>query len=154
MITFQLSRTMEGGVSGAWGGQVQNQQPSTSALPGKVLMNFLFQYTAIICSHIIIRVRTGFGKSWKVLEIDNGFFQDLESFGKWIFGPLGYGKVIWIFLSLSSLYLAKNCFFLSALYVCHCLLQYCFALVNVECFRSMNLALFLRYVWFWKFESN
>jgi hypothetical protein len=31
---------------------------------------------------------------WKVLEIDNGFFQDLESFGKLIFGPLGYGKVM------------------------------------------------------------
>jgi hypothetical protein len=40
------------------------------------------------------RVRTGFGKSWKVLEIDNGFFQDLESFGNLIFGPLGYGKVM------------------------------------------------------------
>jgi hypothetical protein len=40
------------------------------------------------------RVRTGFGKSWKVLEIDNGFFQDLDSFGKLIFGPLGYGKVM------------------------------------------------------------
>jgi hypothetical protein len=40
------------------------------------------------------RVHTGFGKSWKVLEIDNGFFQDLESFGKLIFGPLGYGKVM------------------------------------------------------------
>jgi hypothetical protein len=28
------------------------------------------------------------------LEIDNGFFQDHESFGKSIFGPLGYGKVM------------------------------------------------------------
>jgi hypothetical protein len=57
----------------------------------------------------VSRVRTGFGKSWKVLEIDNGFFQDLASFGKWLFGPLGYEK-LWIFCSLSSLYLAKNCF--------------------------------------------
>jgi hypothetical protein len=31
---------------------------------------------------------------WEVLEIDNKFFQDLESFGKLIFGPLGYGKVM------------------------------------------------------------
>jgi hypothetical protein len=31
------------------------------------------------------------GKFW---EIDNGFFQVLESFGKLIFGHLGYGKVM------------------------------------------------------------
>jgi hypothetical protein len=42
----------------------------------------------------VCRVHTGFRKSWKVLEIDNGFFQDFESFGKLIFGPLGYGKVM------------------------------------------------------------
>jgi hypothetical protein len=33
----------------------------------------------------------GFGKFWKLI---NAFFQDLESFGKLIFGPLGYGKVM------------------------------------------------------------
>jgi uncharacterized Fe-S cluster-containing radical SAM superfamily protein len=35
-------------------------------------------------------VRESLGKFWKLH--DNGFFQDLESFGKLIFGPLGYGK--------------------------------------------------------------
>jgi len=28
----------------------------------------------------VLMVRTGFGKSWKVMEIENAIFQDLESF--------------------------------------------------------------------------
>ena len=47
------------------------------------------------------RVRTGFGKSWKVLEIDNTFFQDLESFGKFLFRLLAMEK-LWIFFGCSS----------------------------------------------------
>ena len=28
---------------------------------------------------MVIRVRAGFGKFWKVMEIENAFFHDLES---------------------------------------------------------------------------
>ena len=38
-----------------------------------------------------LKVRTGFRRFWKVMEIDNTIFQDLESFGKEIFQS-GYGK--------------------------------------------------------------
>jgi hypothetical protein len=101
----------------------------------------------------IIRGRTGFGKSWKVLEIDNGFFQDLESFGKLIFGPLGYGKVMDFFVACLAYTLQRivfvvkrRRFFVSTVRVSlpaalcaisstirnhQCVLQYCFALVNV-----------------------
>ena len=40
------------------------------------------------------RVRTGIGQFWKVMEIDNAFFQDLESFEKGRFFQIGYRKVV------------------------------------------------------------
>ena len=44
------------------------------------------------------RVRTGFGKFWKVMEIDNAIFHDLESFGKGIFFKMAMEQfwiVVW-----------------------------------------------------------
>ena len=40
------------------------------------------------------RARTGFGKLWKVMEIDNTIFQDLESFGKRDVFQIFHGKVL------------------------------------------------------------
>ena len=40
------------------------------------------------------RVRMGYGTFWKVLEIDNAIFQELESFGKREVFQNVYGKVL------------------------------------------------------------
>ena len=50
----------------------------------------------IITSQIrqLCRARNGFGKLWKVMEIDNAIFQDLESFGKREIFQTGYGIVL------------------------------------------------------------
>ena len=42
-------------------------------------------------------VRTGSGKLWKVMEIDNAIFQDLETFGKRDVFQSGYEK-FWKFV--------------------------------------------------------
>ena len=50
------------------------------------------------CSAVVVetqngyRVRMGFGKLWKVMEIDNAIFQDLESFGKGRFFKMAMEK--------------------------------------------------------------
>ena len=51
--------------------------------------------------HPYTRVRTGFGKFWKVLEIDNAIFQDLESFGKESIFKMAVEK-FWIFIWKNS----------------------------------------------------
>ena len=48
----------------------------------------------------VYRARTGFEKFWKVMEIENAVFQELESFGKENFQN-GYGK-FWIFVRKNS----------------------------------------------------
>jgi hypothetical protein len=57
-------------------------------------MQYSMQLARHDANYWLYRVRTGFGKSWKVLEIDNRFFKDLERFGNLVFGPLGHGKVM------------------------------------------------------------
>ena len=47
------------------------------------------------------RVRTGFGKFWKVMEVENAIFQALESFGKEMIFIMAMEK-LWIFVG-------KNC---------------------------------------------
>ena len=49
----------------------------------------------------IYRARTGFEKFWKVMEIENAVFEELESFGKERSFQNGYGK-FWIFVWKSS----------------------------------------------------
>ena len=46
---------------------------------------------------MLIRVRAAFRKLWKVMEIGNATFQDLESFGKEKFFKLVVEK-FWIFV--------------------------------------------------------
>ena len=41
----------------------------------------------------ICRIRTGFRMFWKVLEIDNAIFQNLESFEKWRFFRMAMEKL-------------------------------------------------------------
>ena len=36
----------------------------------------------LVTATLAIRVRTGLGKLWEVMEIDDAIFQDLESFRK------------------------------------------------------------------------
>ena len=40
------------------------------------------------------RVRTGFGKHWKVIKVENAIFQDLKSLGKREHFQNGYGNVL------------------------------------------------------------
>jgi len=47
------------------------------------------------------RVRTGFGKFWKVMEIENVFFQDLENFGKGRIFKMAM-EMFWIFVRKNS----------------------------------------------------
>jgi len=47
---------------------------------------------------ILARVRTGFGKSWRVMEIEKQF-QDLEKFWKFSFFESGLWKSFEIFVS-------------------------------------------------------
>ena len=50
------------------------------------------------------RVRTGIGQFWKVIEIDNAFFQDLESFATGRFFKLAIEKLWIFFLENSRIY--------------------------------------------------
>ena len=50
---------------------------------------------------LVFRVRTGFGKFWKVVEIENAIFQDLESFGKERIFKMAMARV-WIFVWKST----------------------------------------------------
>ena len=43
---------------------------------------------------MVIRVRAGVGKFWKVMEIEKAFFQDLESSRKGRIFKNDYGKVL------------------------------------------------------------
>ena len=52
------------------------------------------------------KIRTGFGKFWKVTEIDNAIFQDLESFGKEMFLKMAlenFGFLFWKILKYPTM---------------------------------------------------
>ena len=58
-------------------------------MPQTEQLSDLFSYIQLFMK--ILKIRTGFGTFWKVIE--NAIFQDLESFGKEKF-LRGYGKVL------------------------------------------------------------
>ena len=57
-------------------------------------LTFLKPPSPLVVLPTITRVSKGFGQFWKVIEIDNAVFQDLESFGKREDFQTGYGKVL------------------------------------------------------------
>ena len=97
-----------------------------------------FQDGRANCKLVYFQGSYGFWKVLESLEIDNAFFQDLESFGKLIFGPLGYGKVM-DFVVACLAYTLQRIVFVVKRRIFFC--QHCTCGVRVCCSACWHFAL-------------